>query len=685
LVPAQDKTPPAVVCLGRGNLRHFNEQGVLELEARWSEHLHRVRAENGLDLIRLTGLAEVEQPPQSFRLDADGLDLWLDPKDGAATAKPASTSIAASGRMQPVRLIAEATQTPNSRGLVMLRSPELAADAKTLNVTFVDPPAPQAPETASRSALQPTGGQIRLASAEHQNSPPSAPPPEPRTLEVPVTARALPNPATAEPAPAKASSAAVPEQPPAPPEPIELVAEIINVTVERQNDEQATADKDASADRSEANRGGQIREVHTTGGVLVRQKRSGSDEPLTIHGDRLDLFSRGKDQELIHIHGKPASVAADGSESEASPAQVHDGGADLYGMNINLDRKENRAWVEGRGVLLLPAKGVSGSLGLADDADLPKTEAAGEPAEPERLQVWWMERMDFEGDKAVFFGDVQTKMQNDVMSCQEMEVRLTERFDFAAAGGGDSAKPSTRPEVAEVICKTGVGVDGQEFEGDKLVSIRRAQFFEFHLDQRTGATHALGPGHIEMWKVGDGNRASLTADNAVRANASRQPVGDAWEYLFVRFNGTSDGNIKQRTTTFHDRVRIVYGPVADKTQTIDPDRVDRGPAEGGWMKCGQLTLTQHSKTETAAAYSEVLGEGNVQIDGRGFSGVADQVTYDESKGQYILKSFGRRAATIAKKNSDGRASGDASAQEIKFYPARMYWQVVNGTEFNGAQ
>jgi hypothetical protein len=692
LVPAKDKSPPTVVCTGQGNLRHFNEQGMLELEASWSKHLHRMRAESGLDLIRLTGLAVVEQPKESFRLDADGIDLWLDPKKNETNVKPAAGAFAASGRMEPVRLIATAAQTPKS--LVMLRSPELEADAKKLDVTFVSVPSPTTTAAKSRSDLRPTAGHMRLASAERASGPPPAPPPEPRTLEEPATARPLPpsgSPATTTAAPPAAAiaPAAIPPAaiPPvvaaeasAPREPLKLEAEVINVVVARRS-----AATTAEAGQSVADRGGEVREVHTTGGVIVQQKRSGSDDPLSIYGDRLDLFNRGKDQELIHIYGRPASVAADGTEIEATPAQVHDGEADLYGMNVNLDRRENRAWVEGRGVLLLPAKGATGMLGLEGEAPQVPPEVAAEPAEPQRLQVFWMERMDFEGETAHFFGDVQTKMQEDVMTCQEMEVRLTERFDFASAGKSDRSKPSSRPEVAEVICKTGVRVDGEEHKDGKLVSVRQAKFFEFHFDQRTGATHAIGPGQIEMWKVGDGNRASFTSDNAVRANTSRQPANESWEYLFVRFDGTSDGNVRQRTTTFHDRVRIVYGPVAGRKQTIDPDRVDLGPVEGGWMKCDQLTLTQHAKTDTATAYSEVLGEGDVQIHGRGFSGVADQVMYDESKGQYILKSFDHRNAIVGYDKPDGTGRGETSAREILGFPARMFWHAANVSEFNGSQ
>jgi hypothetical protein len=129
----------------------------------------------------------------------------------------------------------------------------------------------------------------------------------------------------------------------------------------------------------------------------------------------------------------------------------------------------------------------------------------------------------------------------------------------------------------------------------------------------------------------------------------------------------------------------VYGPVRDWKHEIDPDRVDLGPAEGGWMKCSELTLTQHEKTETAAAYSEVLGKGNVQIDGRGFSGVADQVTYDESKGQYILKSVNRGLAMVSYEKPDGTGKGETTAREIIGHPARNHWHGVGVSEFNGTQ
>src|SRR5690606_24967156 len=151
---------------------------------------------------------------------------------------------------------------------------------------------------------------------------------------------------------------------------------------------------------------------------------------------------------------------------------------------------------------------------------------------------------------------------------------------------------------------------------------------------------ATGPGMIEIWRRGDGNRASLAADSAVRANVPSERDPTAWEYISVRFNGNSLGNVRHRTTTFHDKVRVVYGPVANAQRVIDHHRPDRVPAEADWMTCEKLRLTQHDPTESTAASSDVLAAQNLRIGGRGFEGIADSVTYDASKGQYVLKSFG---------------------------------------------
>lgn len=693
--PATGDAPPTVVCIGKGWLQHFDEQGHPALTAHWNESLRRLRAADGLDLIRLIGEARVEQPQEKFALGGDRIDLWLDPNEGApSNPEPRAESLVASSDMKPIRLLAESLSRdpdPRKNLRVKLRSPELLADATRLEVEFVDPvPAPSTARRRSRSTLATASKRILLTAAETDGRPPQAPPPEPPEFLPPkaATVNPEPPPITASDA-AAAASVAVPSDPATkratnavPQEPIELAAAVIKVIAERPERSGTTA---SPASRSE--REGQVREVHTTGGVIVRQKRD-DGEPLLIEGDRLDLFNRGAERELVHIFGTAEETSSDGRVlRKAAPARVHDQGATLFGLNINLDRATNRAWVEGQGVLEMPAKGAAGAMELNDEAANEEPESPlGELAEPEMLTVWWHDSMEFDGDRAKFFGDVQTELQTNLMTCQEMEVRLTSRFDFAAAGRpGAVSDRETRPEIAEVICRQRVRVDGKAREGDKLVEVRRAEFDEFRLDQRTGDTHAIGPGWIEIWQRGDGNRAGMTADNAVRANSSISRDEASWEYMFVEFSRTSDGNYKRQTTKFRNDVRVVYGPVSDHTRKIDPHRPDKAPPEAGWMTCKELSLTRHKKTESNPAYSDVLGEGNVRLAGRGFSAVADWVSYDESKGQYVIKSFGKHSATVAKNNTDGRGAGDWAGQQITFYPAVGKFHVDKATGGGGLQ
>jgi hypothetical protein len=679
LQPVDGGGPPRVSCIGAGWLVHREPNGEAALSARWSESLHRLRGPDGLDLIRLTGKAQVQQPKEDFTLVADRIDLWLDPKEEAKDGQPvrgkpapAGRTLVAGGRMKPTHLLAEKVprkdeaghDVPGSR--VLLRSAELNADADKLDVTFVDPPAAPAATASrrSRAGLMPASQRIQLASAEQPAGPPAAPPPEP----VSTSAAAQP-----------AATVTQPAAPRKPPEPIQVVTQTIAVVVERARPGAAPAGAAAATD---ANRGGQVKEVHTTGGVLVSQKRDEGEEPLVILGDRLDLLNRGKDQELVRIYGKTA--AGTNGQAVEEPARVHDQGADLWGMNVNLDRRANVAWVDGKGVLQLPVKdsgggGLLGSGGGREKKD-ETAEAAtggGDPKEAggRRLTVWWQEGMKFDGQTAKFAGAVKTKLSGDTMSCEEMEVRFTERFDFASAGrpkpAGGASPTESRPEVAEVFCHHRVVVAGDEVEAGRHIGKRQAEFGEFHLDRRTGATHAFGPGKILIWRRSEGgNRAGLAANNRVQANSSssRREAGD-WEYIKITFSGESNGNVNHRTTTFEDSVQVVYGPVLDAGQTIDPNRPDHAPLESGWMTCERLTLTQHEKTPAVPAYSEVLAERNVRLDGRDFSGTAEQVTYDESKGQYVLRSFGKLEATLLKRGTDRQGAGDFSGQTITFYPA----------------
>src|SRR5690606_34685298 len=104
---------------------------------------------------------------------------------------------------------------------------------------------------------------------------------------------------------------------------------------------------------------------------------------------------------------------------------------------------------------------------------------------------------------------------------------------------------------------------------------RHAEFSDLHVDYQTGDTRANGPGLIKMWSLGQPATPEDAMGGAARANV--MPREDSivnWEYTYVEFAGTSEGNIHHLTTTFNNQVTAIYGPVSNHTQELDPHRID---------------------------------------------------------------------------------------------------------------
>jgi hypothetical protein len=247
------------------------------------------------------------------------------------------------------------------------------------------------------------------------------------------------------------------------------------------------------------------------------------------------------------------------------------------------------------------------------------------------------------------------------MRCEEMHVTFTRRISFAESG-----TDSQQADVRLVVCRDNVALKSHEYEANRLVGVRTAEGFEFTLDQATGQVTSQGPGTLVFWRRGNGKRAGLEANAGVRANRPLAANPVEWEYTRIHFDGRMDGNTKDRVTTFRDRVRVVYGPVEHSTETIDEDNL---PKDGGWMRCNRLQLTQHPETKKQKPYIEMEATGNTELDGRSFHAIAHLVTYDESKGLYVLNGDGKRDAKIWHEKTPGAARSSVAAQRMEFIPA----------------
>ncbi len=427
----------------------------------------------------------------------------------------------------------------------------------------------------------------------------------------------------------KTKTAGKNEKPNAPAEPLQFRSDLIRANVRLPSASRQVANSDEPQ--------AELTEVWTEGKVDLQQPREGNDEPLRLLGDRLHLRNASREgQQVLHVFGQPAMIRARGF--------------DIEGQEIFLDRPNNRVWIEGAGVLRMPVKN--------DPFD------GRELGSPTLLTVSWKEKMLFDGQTATFLDDVKAVLKNSRLTCAEMEVVLTERLSFR-----DDPGPAPLAEVQRVICKDGVEVDQKLYIDEDPSEIRHGEFAKLTLDQTSGRMEAIGPGVIDMWRPGRGKRAALAPRAVAQANRPLESEVSNWEFTRVTFQGKTVGNLRDRQTKFQDRVHIVYGPVAHPLDTIDPDHL---PKDGGDMECDTLQILQIKPTGGQKPYIELEAKGNAKLEGRTFNARADEITFDESKELYILRSTGNREVTIWRQTTPDGEPSEASAKSMRFIPSQNY-------------
>lgn len=653
----QENQIERAVCRGAGQLFRYAHDSdpkaprgtrPVELAAQWQTQLEKAPDNvTGLDLIEFKGHAVLNQTGK-IGLKADIVRIWVtrpeEQPGGRRNREPGSSD---DDKIQPRKLLAVRE--------VAFSSPQISGHTEQLEVWFDEgslPPPPastretgsasqrvlkaDSPLTATRSTpnadfvfragptvLEPAASESvssgrrhgRAAPHIHQNQQALA-----KVDDAPVRK------------PRKKQARDVPEKPAgtAAEYPLVVSAELIRVHALRD---------DGKTD---------ISEVQTEGHVHVTQEHQAGVLPLDLVGDRLRLWNYSESNQVLHVRGRPA--------------QVRDRGMQLEGPDIQLDRGNNDARVIGAGVLRLP---------MTKDLN-------GKPLDtPELLNIFWQERMDFDGQLARFFNKVRTELKDSEIRCAEMHVTFTRRISFSKTGS-----QSQNTDVQYVVCRDGVDLKNNEYEQTRLVGVRTARGFEFTIDQVTGRMTAQGPGTIESWRRGTGKRAGLGANSNVVANRSLAAESAEWEYTRIDFAGKMDGNTNDRLTTFRDRVRVVYGPVALATDTIDEDDL---PKDGGWMRCEELELMQQPETKSNKAYVTMKATGNAKLEGRSFHALAHMITYDELQGLYVLHGDGRRDATVWHERKVGAARSAVPAQRMEFVPARNFLKVINASSGQAVQ
>lgn len=384
----------------------------------------------------------------------------------------------------------------------------------------------------------------------------------------------------------------------------------------------------------------EVREVWTEGDVRITHHTESSNEPVTFTGERMHILNNSPTDQMVHLLG--------------TPAQIIDPRMKLTGEEISFDRSRNIAWTDGTSELRIPTqRDFNGKL----------------LKEPTELTINSHEQMSFDGRIATFIGRVHASMFDSVMRCQQMEVTMLKPIVFE-----QGMKSNERPEIATVTCQFDVEFNSHLIEEGTLKEVRRAKFARFHLDHQTGKVTAdNGPGSVSLWRRGRGKRAGLAPLAAAGANRAMDAQGTEWEYSRIKFARDMSGSVKDRMTTFRGQIEVIYGPVDEPLVKIDLDKL---PKDGGAMFCDWLEFVQRTSSDDAK-HVELLAKENARLEGRSFFAQADEISYDESKGLYMLRSSGDESILWREKVAGGERTA-VVAETFRFIPS------INKVEFDKA-
>jgi len=665
-------------------------------DVRWETELQLAR-HDGVPVISVLGRPRLAKAGMG-RLDADEVHLWLREHETAppATAEDSNPQVATpdAGEVEPDRLLAT--------GQVEIHSPRLTGETERLEAWFgpegdankprAKPrpkPAPQAapelggsaneralaprPKTSSETAALPgragllpsrkPGADAGSAEASlSQWSRRSGQPTQPRAntaqaerrstdglqetqFRVPAT-DTQPRPAH-QPPPGANGADAQRQPPPSSTAPAqysavakqtsryEIQGDIIRLQVLLQ-------DKQA-----------EVSDVTVGGNVEVREAEVAKpgQKPLVIRGDLLEMDQVHRESTRVKVSGEPAHVEARGMT--------------LEGAQIDLDRGANRLWIDGRGMMTLPAK---------------RGEEESSPPAPDEqtLRIDWRGKMNFDGQVMTFREQVVAQTEERRLQTEQLEVELAKRIDFS----GRSQSPET--EVHRVTCRDGVLLVSRSFREGQLESIDRLAAQQLNLNETSGDLEADGPGWMTSVRQGNtiaaaGGRTKPVSTSAVGTGGDEKKLS----YLHVDFHRGLQGNTKRRQITFVGKVQTVYGPVDDWDDTLDGKNPDSLGPRGVVMDCDRLTVTEVKPPGRKRGAMELAAAGNTRVDGQTFTARAAVIRYTQAKELLVLESDGWQEARLWRQQHVGGPTSYAAAEKILYWRRTGRVQIQNARDFGG--
>jgi hypothetical protein len=379
--------------------------------------------------------------------------------------------------------------------------------------------------------------------------------------------------------------------------------------------------------------------------VVETQTAKPDDQPVRIQGDRLEVKRAAEPNTAMSIVGRPA--------------RFEGRGLGLTGLNINLDRGENRLWIDDAGRMELPIA-----------ADL---EGKPLPA-PGTLTVVWRRGMTFDGVKAKFEGSVvatgaQAGDQYQVRS-ETMEVLMQQPVRFS------EMKSEEQPKPESIHCFGGVDLEGRKFDAQQQLAF----YLRMHVND-LGVNLSTGALNGSAGWLNAVSRPSGDSPAAAFAPAGTTSVAkDQLSCLHVKFQDSIVGNVRTHRVTFNGQVQTTYAPVGNNQwdamlTTNNPEQL--GP-DGAVAHCDELTVVQMPLPTGVGRAAELYAVGNARVEGVTFRALASRITYAQAKDLLTLQGDGRNLAQLFR-FAPGVAPEAFAAQQV------FYWTKTKRVKTDGLQ
>lgn len=328
---------------------------------------------------------------------------------------------------------------------------------------------------------------------------------------------------------------------------------------------------------------------------------------------------------------------------------------------------------------------------------------------PSVIEIYWTDSMKYSDRTATFIGNIRAVMTNNLdhkvdLKCASMKVYFTEELQIQSdkqKKNALQAASSTNTEsgpIERIDCNSRVVVDIDQMKDTIVVSRNHAEFSDLKVNMLTGVFSATGSGSsgiIESTNPNSQNTPRTTSRAIARANTPVATPTDAFVFVQAKFIGSIEGNYKLQFVQLKQHVRGVFGPVRQMGDKIMLDglNVNELPLNTGSMRCENLSFSQIQANDAGSPQFEMVAKSNASdgysgtrsachLESSEISGDADEIKYDSSKQQFILRADKGRQATVSYRPNPGGEAQTLTGEQFLYYRERS---KLIASEITGVQ